>query len=204
MLRKGPIGHDKSGDHKEDIPSNGLRRNVETQPLINLRSVICTSNDVEQEAARNLISSIPIWAPKIPQQDMTIKVRNLTKQRKSEANLHLEVTNRSVKRMVDIISNVCTKAPIIGTVPENIRKGRGCMAETVHKKCFHNSFEVVETPAVQSTSLYRVDDALPFVAKVTVHRKEVKDGIEDQGTEVLPEEKSTVRNLWSKVLEYNS
>lgn len=78
------------------------------------------------------------------------------------------------------------------------------MAETVHEKCLHNSFEVVETPVVQSISLYWVDDALPSVAKVAVHRKEVKDGIEDQGTEVLPEEKSTVRNLWSKVLEYNS
>lgn len=74
MLRKGPIGHDRSSDHEEDIARNGLRCNVETQPLINLCGVVCTSNNVEQEAMRNLISSIPIWAAKIPQQDMTIEV----------------------------------------------------------------------------------------------------------------------------------
>jgi len=68
----------------------------------------------------NLISSIPIRAAQIPQQDMAIEVTDLTKHSKPKADLHLEVTNRGVKWVVHIVSNVRAKGPIIGTITKHI------------------------------------------------------------------------------------
>lgn len=71
---------------------------------------------------RNLVPSISIRASKIPQQDMAIEVCNLTNQPKPKPNFHLEVTNRGVKWVVHIVSNIRAKGPIISTIPENIRE----------------------------------------------------------------------------------
>lgn len=76
------------------------------------------------------------------------------------------------------------------------------MAKSMHKKCFHNTFEVVETPIEQSICLDWVDDALSFVPKVLVHGKEVKDRVEDQRTQILKKEKCAIGNLWAEVLEH--
>ena len=50
----------------------------------------------------------------------------------------------------------------------------------------------------------RVDDTLPFITKELVHREVVEDGIEDQRTQVLKEEKCTIRYLGTQVLEHYS
>lgn len=75
------------------------------------------------------------------------------------------------------------------------------MAKTVHKKGFHNSFEVVETPVVQCVCLNWVNDTLSLVAKKLVNREVVEYRIENQRTQVFPEEKSAILNLGSQILE---
>lgn len=100
--------------------------------------------------------------------------------------------------MVHIISNITAKCPVISTVAENIGKGRSCMAEAMHKKCFQNSFGVMETPIVHGICLHRVDDTFAFVAEILVDNGEVvEDWIEKQRPQILKEEKRTVRNLWT-------
>ena len=148
MLCEGPIGHNKCSNHKKDVACNSLCRNIESQPLINFCSVISTGHNIEQKPPRDLIPSTSISATKILQQYMAIKVCDLTNYSKSKANLHLEVTNWGISWVVHIVGNIRTKGPIISTVPKHIRNWRRCMTEAVHKKCFHNSFEVVETPVV--------------------------------------------------------
>ena len=96
VLCEGPIGHNKSSNHKENIACDSLCGNIETQPLINLSCVVCTCHNIEKKTTWNLISSISIRAAQIPQQDMAIEVTDLTKHSKPKADLHLEVTNRGV------------------------------------------------------------------------------------------------------------
>lgn len=76
------------------------------------------------------------------------------------------------------------------------------MAETMDKKCFHDTFEVVEAPVVQGISLYGVDDTLPFKSKVLVYREEVEDWIDEKRTQVFPKEQYRIWNLGTQVLEH--
>lgn len=204
MLCKSPVGHYKSSNYKEDITSNRLCGNIEAQPLINLCCVICTSHNIEQKPAWNLVPSASLRATQIAEQDVAIEVRDLTNYPKPKSNLHLQVTHRGVKWMVHVVRYESTKGPIVSTIAEHIGQWRGCVAEPMHKKCFHNAFEVVETPVVHCIGLDRVDDTLSFVAKELVQRKVVEEGKDDQRTQVFPEEEYTVGNLRAKVLEHYS
>lgn len=79
------------------------------------------------------------------------------------------------------------------------------MAEAMHKKCFQNSFGIMETPVVQGISLHRVDATFTFVTEIFIDSRDViEDWIEKQRSQILAEKKRTVRNLWAQVLEYNS
>lgn len=78
------------------------------------------------------------------------------------------------------------------------------MAEAMHKKCFQNSFGIMETPVVQGICLHRVDHTFTFVTKILVDREIIEDWIEKQRSQILAEEKCPVRNLWAQILEYNS
>lgn len=49
-----------------------------------------------------------------------------------------------------------------------------------------------------------MNDTLPFIAKELIDREVVKNGIENQRTQVLKEEKCTIGNLWTQVLEHYS
>jgi len=151
-----------------------------------------------------LIATIPTWTAKIPQQHMAIQVCELTNQTKSKSNLHLKITNRGVKGMVHIVCDKGTKGPIISTISKHIGEWRGCMAKSVHKKCFHDAFEIVEAPVVQCICLNWVDDSLPLVAKKLVDWEVVKNRIEHQRTQVFTEKECAVGNLWTQVLENNS
>lgn len=78
------------------------------------------------------------------------------------------------------------------------------MAEPMHEKCFHDSFGIVKTPVVHCIRLNRMNDTFCLVAKELIYREVVKDGVEDQGTQIFPEKECTIRNLWAQVLEDNS
>jgi hypothetical protein len=190
VLSKSPVGHDKSSNSEEDITGNGLCCNIESQPLVDLCGIVCTSNNIEEKAAWDLISTFSSRSTEIPQNNMAIEIRNLTEYSKPKPDLNLKVTTYGcIKWMVHIISNIRAKGPVIRTVAENIGKGRGCVAEAMHEKCFQNSFGVMETPIVQGICLHRVDDTFAFVTKVLIDNREViEDWIEKQRPQILEEE----------------
>ncbi|PNX84012.1 hypothetical protein L195_g040064, partial [Trifolium pratense] len=140
VLSKSPVGHRKSTNSKENITDNGLRCNVEAQPLVDLCCIVCTSNNIEEKAAWDLISTFSSRSTEIPQYNMAIEIRNLTEYPKPKPDLNLKVTYGGIKWMVHIISNIRAKGTVIQTVAENIGNGGGCMAEAMHEKCFQNSF----------------------------------------------------------------
>lgn len=78
------------------------------------------------------------------------------------------------------------------------------MAEAMHKKSFHDTFEIVKTPVITSICLNWVHDTFLFVAEVAINRQVVKDGVDNQRTQVFKKEKSTVRNLGPQVLKHHS
>lgn len=78
------------------------------------------------------------------------------------------------------------------------------MTKPMHKKGFHDTFEVVEAPVVQGIRLNWVDETLPFITEVLVNREEVEDGIYEKRTQVLPEEKCPIGDLWTQILEHYS
>lgn len=69
------------------------------------------------------------------------------------------------------------------------------MTEAMYKKGLHDSFEIVETPVITSICLNWVYDTFLFVTKVLINREVVKDGVDDQRSQILAKEKSTIRNL---------
>lgn len=66
------------------------------------------------------------------------------------------------------------------------------MAEAMDKKCFHNTFKVMETPIVHGIGLHRVGDSFSFIAKILIDREVVEDRVEDQRTQILKEEKCAI------------
>lgn len=204
MLCKSPVCHDKSSNHKEDVTSNSLCSYVETYPLIYFSCVICTCHDVEQKPLWDLISPTAFRVAQFSQQDMTVQVWHLTQQTKCEPNLHLKLTNRGIKWMINIIRNIRAKGPVVSTVPKHVWKWWGRVAEPMHEKCFQDSFEIVKTPVVHCIRLNRMDDTFCLVAKELIYREVVKDGVEDQGTQVFPKEECTIWNLRAQVLEDDS
>lgn len=73
-------------------------------------------------------------APKLTQQNMTIEVWYLTKRPKCESNLHLEVTYRCIKGVIDIISDVSSKSPVIEAISEHVWEGWRGMAKAVDEE----------------------------------------------------------------------
>lgn len=49
-----------------------------------------------------------------------------------------------------------------------------------------------------------MDDTLCLVAKELIYWEVVKDGVEDQGTQVFPKKECAIRNLRAQILEDNS
>lgn len=74
----------------------------------------------------------------------------------------------------------------------------------MHKKSFHNTFEVMEAPVVQGICLNRVDDTLPSITKVLIYWKVVEYWIYNQRPQIFPEEECAVGDLWTQVFEYYS
>lgn len=66
------------------------------------------------------------------------------------------------------------------------------MAEAMDKESFQNTFKVMETPIEQGICLHWVDDSLAFVTKILVDREIIEDWVEDQRTQILPEEKCSI------------
>lgn len=120
MLSKCPVGHDTRCHNEEDVTCHSLCGNVEPKPLVDLSGIVCACHYVEQEATRNLIATVTTRTSEVPQQDMAVKVCNLAENPKSKPNLHLQFTHRGVKRVVAVVSNVSSKGPVVGTVPEDI------------------------------------------------------------------------------------
>jgi hypothetical protein len=106
--------------------------------------------------------------------------------------------------MVHVVSDIGTKGPIISTISKHIGERRGCMAKPVHKKCFHDAFEIVEAPVVQCICLNWVHDMLSLVAQKLVDWEVVKKRIKHQRTQVFKEKECAVGNLRTQVLEKNS
>lgn len=199
VLCESPVGHDESGDRNKYVTRNGLRSNVEAQPLVDLCCIICTSNNIEEKAAWDLVSTFSSRSAKIPQYNMAIEIRNLTKYPEPKPDLHLKVTHGWIEWMVHIVSDVTAEGPVISTVAENIGKRRGRVAEAMHEKGFQNSFGVMETPIVHGICLHgMVDDMFVFVSEILVDsRVVIEDWIEKQRPQILEEEKRAVRNLWT-------
>lgn len=204
MLCKCPVSHNSSSNYDKDITCHSLGCNIEAYPLINFCGVIGTGHNIEQKPTRYLVTSISIRTPQILQQEMAVEICKLAEQPKSKSNLPLKVTNRGVKRVVHIVSNESSEAPVVHAIAEHIGQGRGCMAEAMYKKCFHDSFEIVKTPVITSICLNWVYDTFLFVAKVLINREVEKDGVDYQRTQVLKKEESTVRNLGPQVLKHYS
>lgn len=79
------------------------------------------------------------------------------------------------------------------------------MTELVNEKCFHDAFEVMEAPVVHGIGLDGMNDTLTGIAKIPIHWVVViKDGVDDQRAQILPEEKGTVRDLHAQVLKHHS
>lgn len=91
-----PVGHDESSNCDKYITGNGLRSNVEAQPLVDLCCIIGTSDDIEKKAAWDLVSTFSSRSAKIPQYNMAIEIRNLTKYPEPKPDLHLKVTHRCI------------------------------------------------------------------------------------------------------------
>lgn len=53
------------------------------------------------------------------------------------------------------------------------------MTESVNKKCFHDTLEVMKAPVIHGIGLDRVNDAAALVAKILIYIVVVKDGVDD-------------------------
>lgn len=70
------------------------------------------------------------------------------------------------------------------------------MTESMNKECLHNTFEIMKAPIAQSIRLDWVNNTFTLVTKVLVYWKEIEDWVDNQRTQVFPEEESTVMNLY--------
>ena len=69
------------------------------------------------------------------------------------------------------------------------------MAEAVDKERLHDPLEVVEAEVVHGVGLDRMDDPLSLVSKVLVDGEIVEDGVDEQRTNIFPEEECAVVDL---------
>ena len=179
MLGKSPVSHDVCGDEEKNIARNSLGCDIESQPLVNLRSIICTGDNIEQESRGNDVSPFTARSPQVPQLNVAIEIRHLADQPEPKPNLHLQIAHRSVKRVIHVVSYVWAECPIVGAVPEDIRDRWRGMAEPVHEEGFHDPFEVVETPIVHGQSLDREHWPFIAIAEVFVDIEVVEERVYD-------------------------
>ena len=78
------------------------------------------------------------------------------------------------------------------------------MAKSVYKECFHHTLKVVEALVVHSIGLDWMNGMLTLITNILVHWKVVKDGVDEQGAQALPEEKCPIGDLYAHIIEYHS
>ena len=77
---------------------------------------------------------------------MACVVCNLTKEAESKSHVCLHDWWIGVERVVDKVSNVCSKAPVVGAVFYEIEEWHSGMTKPVHKECFIDSLCIVTYP----------------------------------------------------------
>lgn len=77
------------------------------------------------------------------------------------------------------------------------------MAESMDEESLHDALEVMEAPVIHGVGLDGMNQSLLLITKIFVNLKEVKDGIDDQRTQVFTKEECSVRHLWTQILENN-
>lgn len=120
VLAQRPVSHDACCHDEEDVASHSLCGDVEPNPLVDLSGVVGTGHNVEQETTGDLVTTIAARASEVPQQDVAVEVCDLADDPKAKPNLHLQITHWGVERVVAVVSDVSSKGPVVGTVPENI------------------------------------------------------------------------------------
>ena len=55
--------------------------------------------------------------------------------------------------MIDMVSHISSKAPVIGTVLEEVEEWHGAMGEPMHKLSLQQTLGIVEGPAAGSNAV---------------------------------------------------
>mmetsp|Transcript_28893 Transcript_28893/g.73762 ORF Transcript_28893/g.73762 Transcript_28893/m.73762 type:complete len:244 (+) Transcript_28893:255-986(+) len=200
VLLHGPLGHLRQAHQSEDACGDALHRDGEAHPAVHLGRVVGAGDEVEQEAARDLVALLPRLA-QVGQDDVAPQVAQLAHERDAQGHLALQLAGRGVLGVVDKVGHVGGEAPVVDAVAEQVEDGHGLMAELVHEEGFSDALAVVEGPVAQRQRLHQrvlLGRGLP---RVQVLRQEVEQGVHNQGPKVLPEEHSGVANLGTQVLE---
>ena len=65
---------------------------------------------------------------------------------KAQRDVALHLTGRSIERMIDVISYIGSKDPVVSAIAEKISNWHGGVRKTMHKESFQNAFSIVCYP----------------------------------------------------------
>lgn len=121
MLAQGPNGHlTESSEHKQSSRKT-LCHDREREPGTHFVGVVRAGNKVEEAGEgvtvriRNL-TNLRTSRAKVTQSNVDGKVANFAQSKSTKCTIHLHLTRWSEKRMVDVICNIGSEAPIIRAV----------------------------------------------------------------------------------------
>jgi hypothetical protein len=73
-------------------------------------------------------------------------------QERDQSDPESNLAGRSVKWVVDEVSNESSETPIVARILEDVEQRHRLVAKSVHKNGFVNSFDVVTNPAQTSNT----------------------------------------------------
>lgn len=145
----------------------------------------------------------------------------------SKCNVGLHFARSRVKWVIDVVSNVGSKEPVIAAIAEQVANGHGSVRETMDEKSFKNTLGVVSHPAKCSNTILKWHKITSF--KSIIHNKNminlldhfthgligssitkkeprslIDPSVDSQRSSIFNQKDSLVSNLRPKVLKRQS
>jgi len=132
VLSSSPDEHLIGTSKHEQVTSNRLSHNVETQPSQNLNGVVGARDKFEEESPGNL-TFLRASRSQVAQNDMAVEIGELTDDENGQTDVDMGLRGSGKLGVVDKVGNIGGKTPVVAAIFEEIEQRHSSMRESVDK-----------------------------------------------------------------------
>jgi len=206
MLAKSPHGHLIHASNGKDERWQSLGHDGEREPSAELVRVVRARDKVEEPSERvdggtRNGANLGARRSQMSQSNVNRQGTKRVKDKSSEASVDLSIAieSRCVIRVIDVVGNIGSEAPIVNGVLENVHEWHGGMRESVYEDSLKETLGVVECPA----GACQLDGVVSLGAGGAINDAgaHIENEVDDERTGVLGQKDRGPAHLWAQILQ---